>query len=78
MRELRLRMGWTLELTATVVGRTDAQAVSDIERSGTPHKLSSWRRALMLLVAGGQPTLLLVPRTSNAGAAAVRLKADCW
>jgi len=66
VRELRLRMGWTLEFTATVVGLTDAQAVSDIERSadrrGTPRKLSPWRWTLMLLATGEHPTLMLVPK----------------
>ncbi len=69
--ELRLRMGWTLEFTATVIGLTDAQAVSDIERSadprGTPRKLSPWRWMLMLLATGEHPTLMLVPRGTSAG-----------
>lgn len=66
VRELRLRMGWTLSYTAGILGLTDAQAVSDIERSsdrkGAPRMLTPWRWTLMLLAAGEHPTLMLVPR----------------
>ena len=67
VRELRLRMGWTLDYTAGIVGLNDAQAVSEIERNsdrkGTPRRLNSWRWTLMLLAAGEHPTLVLSPRT---------------
>lgn len=67
VRELRLRMGWTLSYTAGILGLTDAQAVSDIERSsdrrGSPRMLNPWRWTLMLLAAGEHPTLVLTPRT---------------
>lgn len=67
VRELRLRMGWTLSYTAGVLGLTDAQAVSEIERSsdrkGSTRMLNCWRWTLMLLAAGEHPTLVLTPRT---------------
>ncbi|WP_298233905.1 helix-turn-helix domain-containing protein [uncultured Azohydromonas sp.] len=67
VRDLRVRMGWTLSYTAGVVGLTDSSAVSEIERGedrrGTPRRLNSWRWTLMLLAAGEHPTLVLSPRT---------------
>lgn len=67
VRAVRLRMGWTLDYTAGILGLTDAQGVSDIERasdrSGKARKLNNWRWTLMLLAAGEHPTLMLTKRT---------------
>lgn len=73
VRDLRVRMGWTLSFTAGIVGLTDSSAVSEIERGedrrGTPRRLNSWRWTLMLLAAGEHPTLVLSPRTQPITAA---------
>ncbi|WP_157270614.1 helix-turn-helix domain-containing protein [Azohydromonas aeria] len=69
VRELRLRMGWTLSYTAGILGLTDAQAVSDIERmserKGSPRMLNLRSWTLMLLAAGEHPTFVLVERQSS-------------
>lgn len=59
VRELRLQMGWTLAQTAELIGLTDAQAVSEIERGG--RKMTNARWTIMLLAAQRHPTLKLVP-----------------
>lgn len=73
VRAVRLRMNWTLDYTASILGLTDAQAVSEIERAsdrkGKPRKLNTWRWTLMLLAAGEHPTLMLVPRGTGTGTA---------
>lgn len=59
VRELRLQMGWMLAQTADLIGLSDAQSVSEIERGA--RKMTNARWTIMLLAAQRHPTLKLVP-----------------